>query len=80
MVSLTTNGVLTYPLFWFIVLSMFKWVRVKKFAELTGYTVEAVRCKIKKGVWLKDVHWCKAPDDCIFMNLETTARWIERKG
>jgi len=59
---------------------MIKWVLVCKVIELIGYTDDAVRAKIKKGVWLCGVHWRKAPDGRIVFNLEAIQQWIEGKA
>ena len=59
--------------------SKMKWVLIKKLAELTGYTENAIRCKIKKGVWLLGTHWRKAPDGRIHFNVEAIQSWIEGK-
>lgn len=58
---------------------MFQWVVVKKVVELIGYTDDAIRAKIKKGVWLEGKHWRKAPDGRIFFNLVALQAWIEGK-
>ena len=59
---------------------MFPWVLINKLYELTGYTDDAVRAKIKRGVWLLGTHWVKAPDGRIHFNLEAIKAWVERKG
>lgn len=56
------------------------WVLIKKLVELTGYTDDAIRAKIKRGVWLSGVHWRKAPDNRILFNLEAIKLWIEGKA
>lgn len=56
------------------------WVLIKKLVELTGYTDDAIRAKIKRGVWLKEVHWRKAPDGRIVFNILAIQQWIEGKG
>ena len=48
---------------------------VERFAELSGYTAEAVRSKIKRGVWLEDEVWIKAPDGRILIDTEGYERW-----
>jgi hypothetical protein len=58
---------------------MVPWVLIKRVVELLGYTDDAIRAKIKKGVWLQGVHWRKAPDGRIFLNLLAIQRWIEGK-
>jgi len=59
---------------------MVKWVLICKIIELIGYTDDAIRAKIKKGVWLCGVHWRKAPDGRIVFNLEAIQQWIEGKA
>jgi hypothetical protein len=54
-----------------------KWVLINKLTELIGYTDDAIRSKIKKGVWLCNTHWRKAPDGRIHFNIEEIQKWIE---
>jgi hypothetical protein len=58
---------------------MFPWVLIKKLCELIGYTDDAVRAKIRRGVWLSGIHWIKAPDNRILINVEAVKQWIEKK-
>ena len=53
------------------------WVLISLAAEFFGYTEDAIRCKIKKGVWIKGIHWRKAPDNRIFIHIGAVNRWIE---
>lgn len=55
-----------------------KWVMVFRLYELFGYTDDAVRAKIQRGIWLKGIHWKKAPDGHIFINVEAVQKWIEK--
>lgn len=55
------------------------WVRVKLLSNLTGYSENAIRSKIKNGVWIKNVHFRKAPDGRILFSLEAITKWIEGK-
>ena len=57
-----------------------KWVLIKKLIELTGYTDDAIRAKIKRGIWLANTHWRKAPDGRIHFNVEAIQQWIEGKS
>lgn len=57
-----------------------RWVLISKINELIGYSDDAVRAKIKKGVWLNEVHWIKAPDGRLMFNLEAIQKWIENKA
>ena len=54
-----------------------QWVLIKRFAEITGYSENAVRHKVKSGVWLEGRVWRKAPDGRIFLNLDEFERWVE---
>lgn len=50
------------------------WVLISLATEIFGYTEEAIRNKIKKGVWIKGVHWRKAPDNRIFIHVGEVRR------
>lgn len=54
-----------------------KYVTIKKFSELSGYSPDAIRSKIKRGDWLKDKVWKKAPDERILINIEGYEHWVE---
>jgi hypothetical protein len=56
---------------------MVRFVRIKKFAELTGYTVSAVEGKIAKGVFVEGIHYRHAPDSNICVDLEAYEKWVE---
>ena len=56
---------------------MIKWVLINKVIDLIGYTDDAIRSKIAKGVWLNGIHWKKAPDGRLMFNLEAIQKWIE---
>lgn len=56
---------------------MIKWVKLKKVAELTGYTVSALHHKIYKGHLVEDVHWRKGPDGILLMHTENFNAWLE---
>ena len=55
------------------------WVLIKKAAEEIGYTENAIRQKLKKGVWIHGHHWLKAPDGRILIHLGRIIEWIEGK-
>lgn len=46
-----------------------QWILINRFAELSGYSENAVRHKVKDGTWLEGRVWRKAPDGRIFVNL-----------
>jgi len=54
-----------------------KWITINKLSELTGYTENAIRAKIKKGIWLMDQHWCKAPDGRVLFCPKAIEAWVE---
>lgn len=56
------------------------WVLINKVTELIGYTDDAIRAKIKRGVWLQNIHWKKAPDGRLFFNIQAIQKWIEGKA
>ncbi|SOD42605.1 hypothetical protein SAMN06298226_2956 [Nitrosovibrio sp. Nv4] len=53
------------------------YVQIWKFCELTGYTEDAVRTKIKRGAWLQNRVWRKAPDGRILISIEGYRDWVE---
>ena len=54
-----------------------KWIRIEKFCDMTGYSPSAVRGKISTGVWASGIHFTKAPDGHILINLEAYQSWVE---
>ena len=54
-----------------------QWVLIKRFAEITGYSENAVRHKVKNGTWIEGRLWRKAPDGRIFVNVAEFERWVE---
>lgn len=54
-----------------------KWVTIKRFARLSGYSEKAIRNKIDRGVWLEKRHWVKAPDGRLQINIPAIQEWIE---
>jgi len=53
-----------------------KYVTVKKFSELTGYSAKAIYNKIYRGDWIYLKHWTKAPDGHIILLLEPLNQWM----
>ena len=39
-----------------------RYVTIEKASDLTGYTPDAIRSKIKRGDWLEGAVWQRAPD------------------
>lgn len=53
-----------------------RFVTLKRFEELTGYSEDATRTKMRRGVWLQDREFVKAPDGHVLMDLEAYERWV----
>ena len=53
------------------------WVTVKKFSELSGYTPKAIYNKVERGIWVHNVHWIKAPDRRILININEFENWAK---
>ena len=58
---------------------MMRYLTIGKFAEESGYSEDAVRAKIKTGVWLEDIVWKKAPDGRVLIDTEGYGKWVEGK-
>jgi hypothetical protein len=56
---------------------MLRFVTIKKFSELSGYSERAIRCKIDLGVWLEGVQYKRAPDNRILIDMEGYQKWVE---
>ena len=52
-------------------------VRIPVAAARLGYTVKAIERKIQSGVWLQGVHWVKAPDGHLFVDMASVRNWIK---
>lgn len=58
--------------------SSIRYVLIPKFCELTGYTDKAVRRKIEDGIWLEGLHFRRAPDGHVLMDIESYNTWVEQ--
>lgn len=56
---------------------LLKYLTIDKFSEVSGYTKEAIRSKIKRGQWLEGREWMKAPDGRNLINMEGYEQWVE---
>lgn len=54
-----------------------RYITIEKFSQETGYTEDAVRTKIKRGVWQEKVVWLKAPDGRVLINMDGYDEWVE---
>lgn len=53
------------------------YVKLALFEQLTGYSPDAVQKKIARGVWREGVHFRRAPDGNILMDLRAYEEWVE---
>lgn len=54
-----------------------RYVQVKVFQNMTGYSADAIDKKIKRGVWREGVHYRRAPDGHILIDLRGYEAWVE---
>jgi len=52
------------------------WKTLEKVAEESGLSKESLRALQKKGQLRERVHWVKAPNGRIFLNIKAVERWI----
>jgi len=62
------NNIVTLPI---------KWIKLKAWCAITGYTKDAFNGKKQRGEWVENIHWKKAPDDNIFINWQEIDGWVE---
>ncbi|MDQ6958886.1 MAG: hypothetical protein Q9M24_07250 [Mariprofundaceae bacterium] len=60
-----------------VVMLPIKWLKLKAWCAITGYTEDAFHGKKSRGEWLEGVHWKKAPDGNIFISWQEIDRWVE---
>ena len=58
-------------------MSILKWITIRKFSEVSGYSEKAIRAKIDRGQWPEGILWLKSPDSRIQINLEAYNQWVE---
>jgi hypothetical protein len=56
------------------------YVRIPVFCTVTGYTPDAVDKKIKRGVWREGIHFRRAPDGHILIDLRAYHAWVENQN
>lgn len=56
---------------------MLRYVTIERFSQASGYSEDAIRAKIKNGVWLEDHVWRKAPDGRVLISPEGYEKWVE---
>lgn len=53
-----------------------RFVTLKQFEALNGYTVDAINSKLKRGDWLEGAVFFKAPDGGSLIDLEGYEEWV----
>jgi hypothetical protein len=51
-------------------------VTIEKCSQIIGLTEESIRQLKKKGQWREKIHWYKAPNGRIFIDLKAVNLWI----
>ena len=59
---------------------MLRYVTIPKFSEQSGYTEDAIRTKIRDGIWAEGKIWTKAPDNRVLIDVEGYREWVETGG
>lgn len=55
-----------------------KWVKLKKYCELSGDTTNAVYTRRNRSIWLEGVQSRIGPDGNLWINLDKVDQWIEQ--
>ncbi len=56
---------------------MTRYVCIKKFAEMSGYSEKAIYHKVENGVWIEGHQYKKARDNRILIDIKGYERWVE---
>ncbi len=59
---------------------MLNYMTIKKFAEESGYTPDAINTKIRDGVWREGQVFVRAPDNRRLISKEGYEQWVEKKN
>ena len=47
-----------------------RYMAIKRFADWSGYTPDAIRTKVRDGVWLEGLEFKRAPDGPVLIAVE----------
>ena len=56
---------------------MIRYITIERAAVLTGYTADAIRTKIRDGIWPEQNVWVRAPDKRVLIDIEGYHKWVE---
>ena len=57
-------------------LNAIKWITIKAFSEVTGFTQEAIKAKRARGIW-RDGDITKKTCNTVFVNVQRYNEWVE---
>jgi len=57
-----------------------RYMTVRKFASESGYSVDAIRSKIRDGIWRLGEIWNRAPDGRTLIDVVGYEAWVEAGG
>ncbi len=55
-----------------------KWVKLKKYCQLSGDTPPAIHARRHKQQWLDGVHSKVGPDGNLWINMIEVEKWVEK--
>jgi len=53
-----------------------RYVTTNLYAAISGYSANAIRIKIQRGVWAEGREYVRAPDGTILVDREGVQRWV----
>jgi hypothetical protein len=59
-------------------MNFMKWVKLKRYCELTGETSDSVHSKRRAGHFIDNIHTKIADDGNLWVNLEQVEKWVEQ--
>ncbi|NAO52414.1 excisionase [Pseudomonas syringae] len=57
-----------------------RYMTIRKFASESGYSEDAIRSKIRDGIWRLGEIWYRAPDGRTLIDMEGYESWVETGG
>ena len=54
-----------------------RYMTISAFSTASGYTEDAIRTKIRDGIWSEDKVWKKAPDGRNLIDVQGYEKWVE---
>lgn len=56
---------------------MLRYLTIRKFTAESGYSENAIRSKIRDGIWREGLEWRKAPDGRVLIDVDAYHAWVE---